>query len=395
MIGFMAQDWLSVTVELLGGPREDVWPRPARVLAVSPSHTFAELATAISVGFGRWSTPQPGGFTLPDGRTQDVDDSAVAELLSRGAVFRFVDSAGGWTHACTIADLPIDPRDVLGGEPDTPTPYQGWGTIPDPFGRRWLDYEETIEMPPRPAGTHPMFSPDWPAVDTSDPVDHREVRGAVYMKDIDRFLAAVLGRDVTPALQHVGSGVVLALRAGRDAAEPIARAVIDGLTDREGPGDAILAEDLQALLRGEPLPGKVVPVQLDELEYTLHSNSREWTYGFIDLHTGAVRDGGATDPGMVGEDAAIDVDEDIDRWLMFDKVSSREGWKDMAAFAEQQRDADVRQRMEHALEGRGAFRRFRDLVSDEGLLDEWRTFSDERKIGHAREFLAYKGIRVG
>ena len=91
---------------------------------------------------------------------------------------------------------------------------------------------------------------------------------------------------------------------------------------------------------------------------------------------------------MVGEDAAIDVDENPDRWLWFDRTGSRDGWRDMAAFAERQRDGAFRERLERAIESTGAFRRFRDVIDEGGLAEHWYAFAADRKIGRAREFLA-------
>ena len=82
-------------------------------------------------------------------------------------------------------------------------------------------------------------------------------------------------------------------------------------------------------------------------------------------------------------------------WLRFERSGSRDGWGDMAAFAERQRDAALRERLERAIEGTGAVRRFRDLVHQESLADHWYAFSTDRRLGLAREFLADEGIRVG
>ena len=67
----------------------------------------------------------------------------------------------------------------------------------------------------------------------------------------------------------------------------------------------------------------------------------------------------------------------------------------MAAFAQRQRDVALRQRLERAIEGKGAFRRFRDLVHEENLAERWYTYSTDRRLGRARELLADEGIRVG
>lgn len=108
-----------------------------------------------------------------------------------------------------------------------------------------------------------------------------------------------------------------------------------------------------------------------------------------------VLDEALTDPTMVGEDAAVDVEDEPDRWLWFDRAGSRDGWRDMAAFAERQRDTGLRERLSGVIDGRGAFGRFRDLVFEENLADQWHAYSNDRQLGRAREFLAGQGIRVG
>ena len=60
-----------------------MWPYPGRVFAVGPAHTYV--------------------FDLGDDRTR----------------------------CCTVDEGNIDPADMLGVIPPTPTAYWGWGTIPD------------------------------------------------------------------------------------------------------------------------------------------------------------------------------------------------------------------------------------------------------------------------
>ena len=66
----------------------------------------------------------------------------------------------------------------------------------------------------------------------------------------------------------------------------------------------------------------------------------------------------------------------------------------MADFVQRQRDAGLRARLERAIHGAGAFRRFRDAVHDEDLTRQWHAFVSERQLGRARDFLAGAGIRV-
>nr|WP_258404787.1 UPF0158 family protein [Arthrobacter sp. J3.53] len=187
----------------------------------------------------------------------------------------------------------------------------------------------------------------------------------------------------------------MALEQRRQEAEPVAMSVINRLTWRGGPGDRALAEDLLAVLRRVPLSGRVVPVALDMLSTVLEGDLDLSPGGYVDLRTGQVYDDSATDPMMVGEGAAIDVEEEPDRWLRVNRTGSRTAWQDMEAFAERQHDEAIRERLERVIEGKGAFSRFRDLVQGENLSEQWYTFSEDRQTGRAREFLADNGIRAG
>lgn len=409
----MARTWLSVTVELLGGRSEDLWPWPGRVFAVGPSHTFADLADAINDAFARWDRSHLSMFTLADGRMitdartgddlsgpiaemLDIDEAKVARVVELGAEFQFTfDFGDDWIHRCVVGEAKVDPVDVLGGTPRKPLPYWGWGAIPDQHGRRWADDDGRGRIPTRPSQPHPMVLHAWPGQQQVPPVDTGKLRAAIATGDAASFLAALKGTDIDSALQHVGSGISMALERRRDEAESVAVAVINRLTWRMAPGDEVLAEDLLACLRGEPLAGRIVPVDLDMLSEVMEGDSAMSTGGYVDLHTGDVFDDGFTDSGVVGEDAVIDVEEDPDRWLEFDISGSRDGWRDMASFVEQLRDAALRDRLERAIEGKGAFRRFRDIVQQDGMGQQWTTFADDRKLGRARAFLANAGIRVG
>lgn len=413
----MARTWLSVTVELLGGRGEDLWPWPGRVFAVGPSHTFMDLADAVNDGFARWDRSHLSMFTLSDGRvitdvetgaemagwsggpiTQplDIESAKVARVVGPGAEFRFVfDLGDDWTHRCVVGEDKIDPREMLGIAPKRPLPYWGWGSIPDQYGRRWADDDGDRKIPKRPAQPHPMLMPGWPGQKEVRSVDLRELRSAVVAGDADRVLSALDGRHVDDVLQQVGSALPIALERRREHAEPVVASVINRLTLRASAGDDVLAEDLLALLRGEPPEGHVIPVDLEMFASLLEAGPDVSTGGYLDLHTGRVYDENSTDPMTVGDDAAIDVDGEPDRWVRFDCTDSRDGWRDMADFAERLHDSTLSERLARAIEGTGAFRRFRDLVHQEGLAEQWDAFSTDRRSGRARALLAGLGIRVG
>lgn len=272
--------------------------------------------------------------------------------------------------------------------------YWGWGAIPDQYGRRWADDDGEGRTPRRPRQPHPMRRHAWPERPVVPELNLRQLRGAIARADGEDFLAAVTGCEMDDGLQLIGTGIGMALEQDRDATSTVAISVVNRLTVRDEAGDDVLAEDLLALLRNEPLPGRVVPVDLDMLSGVLAGSFNTPGGGYVDLQTGQVYNASLTDPMMVGEDVAIDVESDPERWLSFDITDSRDAWRDMADFARRQPDARLRERLERAIEGKGAFRRFGDIVHEEDLAGRWRIYSDDRSLGRARAFLATRGIRV-
>lgn len=413
----MARTWLSVTVELLGGRGEDLWPWPGRIFAVGPSHTFLDLANAIDDAFARWDRSHVSVFTLADGRVITDEDTGdemasssfgpiitpidiartkIGRTLKPESEFQYsFDLGDNWTHRCVIGETKVDPLEVLGIVPDLPRPYWGWGSIPDQYGRRWDSDDGESQAPTQPSRPHPMRLHTWPAQEQIPELDLPELREAIAAGDAPRLLTAITGRDIDDALQQVGVGMPMMLAQRHQLAEPVALSLINRLISRGDPGDQVLSDDLLARLRHEPLPGRVLPVDLEMLSAMLEGDLGLSTGGYLDLHTGEVYDDSATDPMMVGEDVAINVEEEPERWLRFHSTGSRDGWQDMATVAERQRDGALRQRLERAIEGKGAFRRFRDLVHDEGLAKQWDVVSADRQMGRAREYLADEGIRVG
>ena len=172
----MARTWLSIRVDLLGGgPAGVLWPTPGRVLVVGPSHTFADLATAIDDAFARWDRNHLYEFTLADGRRiglPDEDDEEpvldgarvkVVRTVEPGSEFRYVFDLGDlWMHRCSVEPAKVDPLDVLGIVPDSPLPRDGWGSIPDQYGRVWMDDDGESRPPAPPADPDPMLAVSWP-----------------------------------------------------------------------------------------------------------------------------------------------------------------------------------------------------------------------------------------
>jgi hypothetical protein len=120
---------------------------------------------------------------------------------------------------------------------------------------------------------------------------------------------------------------------------------------------------------------KRVPVNWDDLEMALTSNQGEWTC-YLDLETGEVR--------------MVPVNR---RLIHVDPLGSEVEYRWMAEFTGTVRDARLRDRLEVALDGRGAFRRFKNVLLDfPGERERWFAFRDERLHTAARDWLGELGI---
>lgn len=145
----------------------------------------------------------------------------------------------------------------------------------------------------------------------------------------------------------------------------------------------------------EGSPRRVL-VNWDDLEMALTANADEWTC-YLDVRSGEVQ--------MVPVDRFGDDDwpseEEIDAGLEGGHLihveplgsSVEYGW--MAEFAASVGDARLRDRLGVALDGHGAFRRFKNVLLDHAAERErWFAFRDERVRGAAREWLAEQGIEA-
>jgi hypothetical protein len=204
-----------------------------------------------------------------------------------------------------------------------------------------------------------------------------ELRVAVAHRDIGAIRAAVDGRDLDAVLQLAGDGLL-----GRPD-DPLARECVERLRRRGLDGDAELAEALEDRLSDlRPLA-----VDLEELASILEGDPVHGG-GRIDLTTGDVWHQSPYDDPVDNEDL-----DDEDRWLWVE-ASSHDGWWDMSEFIETVTDRALADRLHRAIHGRRAFRRFRDeLESHPDELTRFHLFSDERKRGRARRWLAEHGLR--
>jgi Uncharacterised protein family (UPF0158) len=219
-----------------------------------------------------------------------------------------------------------------------------------------------------------------------------ELRGAVARADGVAVLAALRGRPLDEVLQLAGDGLLSALTTVGEQTRARAHTCATMLRTRSSDGDLELADALESALAGGVTDHlSALPVDLDELSCCLEGDPMHGG-GRIDLRNGEVW------PEPVYRDSwsdGEDDDPDADHWLYFDCHGSRDGYRDMERFIDDVADPATAQALTDAIQGRGAFRRFRDVLSDRGpdLVDRWLAFSEDRRLGRARAWLGAAGYR--
>jgi hypothetical protein len=138
-----------------------------------------------------------------------------------------------------------------------------------------------------------------------------------------------------------------------------------------------------------------IPVDWDGLETALTTNDGESSF-YLDLRTGQVELAGPsvdTDVGPPAEE--IDAGVAAGHLILVEPLGSRVEYGWMVEFAETVGDERLRGRLDVALEGRGAFRRFKHaLMIFPGERERWFAFQAERLRAAAREWLAAHEIEA-
>jgi len=109
------------------------------------------------------------------------------------------------------------------------------------------------------------------------------------------------------------------------------------------------------------------------------------------------------DDGTVGPMPAIEYAEEFgepidlgesDRWLIVHSTGSEPAYQDMVTFIDLLDDRTAAEKLSSAIEGRGAFRRFRRVVdAHDEIHTRWSGYAEERRLGRARAWLARAGYR--
>lgn len=218
------------------------------------------------------------------------------------------------------------------------------------------------------------------------------LRSLVYQAD-GRGLVALLAEEPWPAdsLQLIGDGLLTAVSNGVGGAPEVARSCVHALGERGWEGDRELAMALEAALGDGPTPMlRPLPVDLEELAMILEGDPVHGG-GRIDLRTGEVWPQPAIEYAMEAGEIDED-DDDPDQWLWVHCLGSHPGYRDMVWFIDDLDDPALADRLARAISGRGAFRRFKDRLSQRPeLMTRWHAFANDRQRGRARSWLADEG----
>ncbi|MBV9023357.1 MAG: hypothetical protein JO362_06090 [Streptomycetaceae bacterium] len=215
------------------------------------------------------------------------------------------------------------------------------------------------------------------------------MRGALHGQDGLTLLAVLRRGPARAVLQLAGDGVAGAAAQGLPGAAEMASSFLGALQERGFQGDEELADRLRAAMGDASVPLlRPLPVDLEMLAMVLEGDPAE-SGGRLDLTTGecwpAFTD--ELEPGSDAEEA-----DDPERWLYVPALGSRAGYRDMELFIDGLGNADLADRLRIAISGRGAFRRFKDVLArDEHAWRQYHQFSDERQRGRARAWLAEEG----
>jgi hypothetical protein len=132
---------------------------------------------------------------------------------------------------------------------------------------------------------------------------------------------------------------------------------------------------------------KALNINLDELCEAMENNSYENEY-FLDLETGEILFVSEYMDEEESEKLKERIEEDFERYERIPKAESHEGYQDMVDFIATVDNEHLVELLEVAINGKGAFRRFKGvLLNYPEERERWFQFKDERMEERALEWL--------
>lgn len=150
-------------------------------------------------------------------------------------------------------------------------------------------------------------------------------------------------------------------------------------------------ESDSAFADSTPSTLKPLAVDLEQLADALEGDPLDPTGGgIIDLDTGEIYVECVIDYTRDEED--LDLYETIENQLGIDRLGSRAAYQDMVDYIDTLTDEHLAELLTVAVQGRGAFRRFKDVLAERlGTLEPYFAFAEKRKIRRAADWLAEQG----
>ena len=157
---------------------------------------------------------------------------------------------------------------------------------------------------------------------------------------------------------------------------------------------------------------KKLKIDLSELVHKMELGENLELTGYLDTETGEIISMpdnvmGAVEEGDEAAGALPDWEQELaetaesilsderDRFLLIPKRESREGYEIMAVFAGTVRGKGLKDKLSIALNGKGAFRRFRSVLDDHPAeLERWYKFKDDCMREEAIQWLILNGIEA-
>jgi Uncharacterised protein family (UPF0158) len=118
-------------------------------------------------------------------------------------------------------------------------------------------------------------------------------------------------------------------------------------------------------------------------------------YGYIDLLNGEVMLGTSDSFDIFPDEEDEAVERFESRYLPIPNLGSDDAYEDMVNFVETVEDVRLRDLLEIAIQGKGAFGRFKNILKRfESEESRWFNFSAERETNRAIEWLSSHGLTI-
>jgi hypothetical protein len=229
--------------------------------------------------------------------------------------------------------------------------------------------------------------------ETADPREPiRLWRSAAACRDQAQLSALVQASSLATHLQEAGAAILTVAEDDPSGYAATCKALAGRLTERAWVGDGELAELLVAIADSQASTRRRIRADLDGVCDLLEGPPEMGFGGVLDCDTGSAWPEAVLDD-WAGEENQPDPDAKPDRYLFVPNEGSHEAWEDMSAFATTVNDPAIRDRLLDAIDGRGAFSRFRRVLEDhETLRAAWYSYSAEARAGRARQWLYDAGF---